>query len=192
MPGRLILASASPRRRDLLTEWHLEHEVLAPDIEEHFVPGLSPQEQSVRLAVEKALAVSAEQKEPHWVIAADTIVATGDRQLAKPVDEDDAQRMLMSLSGRDLIVVTGVAVIGPNREVGTGAETTMLTMRAFSVEEAAAYVASGEPMGKAGAFAIQGLGGRLIAARSGSRSNVVGLPRNLSLRLLRDSGYALP
>ena len=185
---RLILASASPRRTRLLEDWGIAHEIVVPDFDETFEPGLDPVRQAERLARAKAEFVLESRAEARAVLGADTIVAVADRQLAKPADAAEALAMLLDLSGREIRVVTGVALARRSAETLWGAETTLLDMRAYDLDEARSYVATGEPLGKAGAFAIQGEGGRLIASRRGSYSNVVGLPRRLVLDLLRRGG----
>ena len=194
MPQRLVLASASPRRKALLTEWGLVFEVRPPAVEETIEDSLEPGPQAESLAILKAGWLNPEitaQRDSidEFVLAADTIVACERKQLGKPRDAVDAQQMLAILSARTVTVVTGVAVRLPSGRIYADFETSYVTMRAFGAAEIANYVASGEPFDKAGAFAIQGEGARLIASRSGSYSNVVGLPKSLTFRLLDEAGF---
>jgi septum formation protein len=178
----LILASASPRRRELLAQAGYTFHVFPAHIPEHRHPAETPIEFAKRLALEKAEAVFRDKErdlgddpEPLVVLGADTIVVLGDEVLGKPVDEADAARMLRLLSGRTHEVITGVAVAtSPGLRVT--AEDTRVTMDPISEEEIREYVASGEPMDKAGAYAIQGLAGRWIPRIEGCYFNVVGLP----------------
>ncbi len=196
---RLLLASASPRRADLLDAAGIAFDVQAADIDERVRPGEAPEAYVRRLAVEKAIAVRAWAPQ-RAILAADTVVVVGDRMLGKPRDADDARRMLRLLSGRSHEVVTGVALIGPRRAPGpTSAEmagsegngaidreapvvpavrtaVTTVEFTALSGGEIDWYVAGGEPMDKAGAYAIQGRGSRFVVRIDGSYSNVVGLP----------------
>ena len=194
MPA-LVLASASPRRRDLRGAWGLHPRILPADIEEPLDFDPSAAHLATELAARKAKAAreldARPDDETHETVylAADTIVSENGRHLGKPEDDDDALAMLLSLSGRAVEVTTGVAVLATGEErAHTRAVTTTLRMRAFDTSEARTYVATGAPRGKAGAFAIQGKGGALIDHYDGSYSNVVGLPRQATLELLRRVG----
>jgi septum formation protein len=164
------------------------HEVIPPDVDEREQPGEPPAAMAVRLAREKALAVARRlgAGTPRWVLGADTIVVLEDRVLGKPADAADARRMLGRLTGRWHRVVTGVAVVHSGSERSwTLAVTSEVRMRAASPEEIEAYVATGEPLDKAGSYGIQGEGGRRFVSRvEGSESNVMGLPVEQTLDLL--------
>ena len=172
---RLVLASGSPRRRQLLGDLGLEFEVRPPDADETQLAGESPGAMVTRLARDKAL-MDLRPGEVH--LAADTTVVVDGRVLGKPVDAAEARAMLAAISGRDHIVFSGVAVArldgGPR--VAIRLVETRVTMRALDAREIADYVASGEPLDKAGAYGIQGLGSLLVAAVDGNYLNVVGLP----------------
>lgn len=162
----------------------------AADVDETPLAGESPQNCAERLAREKALAVWSLRPE-NVVLGADTVVAVGDVNLGKPVDPEDAVRMLRMLSGRDHRVITGVCLVragprGQTPEVRTASETTLVKMNAMSDAEIREYVATGEPMDKAGAYAIQGRASRWIPRIEGDYSNVVGLPVALVYRMLRE------
>lgn len=184
----VILASASPRRRELLAALAPEFEVVPADVDEDALTLADPWQTAQRLAREKALAVF-EQNPNHLVIAGDTVVALpqgdGHLQYAKPRDEDDAVRMLMELSGKTHVVITGVALRWPKGLIAFTDETRV-TFRAYSEEEAKDYVATGEPMDKAGAYGIQGMASTLVAKLEGSLNNVIGLPTERLQEALRD------
>jgi septum formation protein len=184
----IVLASASPRREELLRSAGISFEVQAADIVEDPLLGEGAKECAERLAREKALAVA--QRRPNdAVLGADTVVVIEGQMLAKPVDAVDAFRMLRLLSGRVHQVITGVClVVGGQWSVGS--ETTLVTMSGISDEEIREYVATGEPMDKAGAYAIQGRASRWIPRIEGDYSNVVGLPVALVWRMLRQAGVA--
>jgi septum formation protein len=188
----LILASASPRRQELLRNAGIAFTVQAANIDESPLAGESPRDCAERLAREKALAV-ARQRPNECVIGADTIVVIDGGMLGKPSDEEDAGRMLRLLSGRKHEVITGVCIVEPAPtsrlqvagNVAIASETTLVTMSEFSDEEIRDYVATGEPMDKAGAYAIQGIASRWIPRIEGDYSNVVGLPMALVYGMLR-------
>ena len=187
---QLVLASASPRRRELLGQLGLRFEVSPADIDETPRPGEAAAAYVNRLAREKARAV-ASRRPGAWVLAADTTVALGDELLGKPRDAAEAREMLGRLSGRTHAVHTGVALAGPGPELSTGV-STRVTFRALSPEEIAWYAATGEPLDKAGSYAVQGKGGFLVAAVDGSPTNVIGLPLGETLELLARAGLVLP
>jgi septum formation protein len=170
----LVLASASPRRQELLRNAGIPFEVQPADIEEVPRAGESAKDLAERLAREKALAVAGQR--PHDpVLGADTVVAVDGQLLGKPADAADAARMLRLLSGREHTVITGVCfVVGG--QVSVASEVTAVTMSEISDCEIDAYIATGEPMDKAGAYAIQGIASRWIPRIEGDYSNVVGLP----------------
>jgi len=183
----LILASASPRRRQLLARAGIAFEVIPADIPEHGRSGEKPGEFAVRIAAEKALAVAGRvgPAPRRQVLGADTIVVVDDAILGKPRDAEHAVQLLERLVGRSHQVITAVALAASDTlEVRTTAVTTRVTMRSAAAEELRAYVATGEPLDKAGAYAIQGGGRNLIEEVDGSESNVVGLPLEETLALL--------
>ncbi len=190
----IVLASASPRRQELLRNAGIPFTVQRASIDETPLAGESPRECAERLAREKALAVF--QSNPQqYVLGADTIVVVDDIILGKPRDAEDAARMLRLLSGRTHAVITGVCVVGPvasqwsvASHTQTASETTLVTMGEISSDEIRDYIATGEPMDKAGAYAIQGVASRWIPRVEGDYSNVVGLPVALVYRLLRERG----
>jgi septum formation protein len=183
---RLLLASASPRRADLLRAAGFSFDVHAAHVDERALPGETPSDYVVRLARDKARA--APIMPAHVVLGADTTVVAGDEMLAKPESPDDARRMIRLLAGRRHEVLTGVAVRSGAREF-TGLETTWVEFAPLSDDEIAWYVDSGEPDGKAGGYAIQGLASRFVTRVDGSYSNVVGLPVALVYRLLVQVGW---
>jgi len=187
MNPTLILASASPRRRELLTQAGYLFEVQASSVDESRRSGEDAIRFATRLAREKAQQVFAQRQssaQPTLVLGADTVVVCDEEILGKPADAADATRMLRLLSGRTHRVVTGVAVVGGAQAVEVGAEVTQVTVRTLSPQEIAEYVAGGEPMDKAGAYAIQGYAARWIPRISGCYFNVVGLPLALVESLL--------
>jgi septum formation protein len=192
----IVLASASPRRQELLRSAGIPFTVEPANIDETPGAGEAPGECAERLAREKALAVWRTRPQD-FVLGADTIVVVDDAILGKPVDPADAVRMLRLLSGRVHRVITGVCLVraGDSRDLlraaelaRTASETTLVTMNTLSEEEIREYVASGEPEDKAGAYAIQGMASRWIPRIEGDYSNVVGLPVALVYRMLREQG----
>ena len=180
----LILASASPRRRELLALLDLPFRVVTADIDETPLPSEAPVAYTLRLAEAKARAILVQH--PHsTVIGADTTVAMDGTLFGKPADIGDATRMLQSLRSRTHQVTTGVAVLRAN-VTRTAAETTNVLMCGIPDGSIAAYVATGEPMDKAGAYAIQGRAARWIPRIEGDYSNVVGLPLARLYALLQD------
>ncbi len=191
MKPRLVLASASPRRADIMRQLGLEPEVCPADIDESYRPGETPAEHVERLAREKARAVSqaVSQEDPApLVVGGDTIVLDGARVLAKPEDEAEAHSMLLSLSGRNHEVLSGIAIAGDHGVVSTVARTTV-RMRPFGDDVVSAYVATGEPLDKAGGYGIQGLGAALIDGIDGDYYSVVGFPVASFLDLLDRAGW---
>ena len=182
----LILASSSPRRQLLLRAAGYDFEVELPDVDEQVIEGEEPDRMVVRLAREKALACATSAETV--VLGADTTVVLDGRILGKPAGEAEAAEMLLSIGGRTHIVITGWALAQAARIVEDGFETTLVAMRAVDPVEAAAYAASGEPLDKAGAYALQGDGARFVSSIGGSRSNVVGLPLKPVVGALRRAG----
>ena len=217
----LVLASASPRRQELLRNAGIPFTVQAADIEETPLPGEGARECAERLAREKALAVW-RIRPRDLVLGADTVVVIDEAILGKPVDADDAFRMLRLLSGRVHRVTTGVCLVGAgsgravsdasglrpdlapprqssyemlrtaNGELSTASETTMVTMSEYSDEEIRQYVATGDPMDKAGAYGIQGRAAALVEAIDGDFYTVMGFPLGRFIRTLRRLGFSLP
>ena len=198
----LILASSSPRRQELLREIRIPFQVHAANINEGQIEGESPIEYALRLAFEKAQAVAAQHPQS-YVLGADTIVVIDGEVLGKPKDQKEAARMLRLLSGRGHEVTTAVSLIAPSliapntvapnpAAQGTLAETRASTTKVYFREiaetEIQQYVAGGEPMDKAGAYAIQGGASRWTDRIEGEYSNVVGLPLSLVTEMLKISG----
>lgn len=192
----LVLASASPRRQELLRNAGIPFTVYPASIPELPLAEESPRACAERLAREKARAVLRQQP-GQLVLGADTIVAVDSLILGKPRDEADAMRMLRLLSGRTHQVITGVCLVGTLRtgnqklEAGfedTRSESTLVSMTTLSAEDIHSYIASGEPMDKAGAYAIQGTASRWIPRIQGDYFNVVGLPVALVQRMLQEHG----
>jgi len=184
----LVLASASPRRRELVARLVGEFRVEVPGVDETLPPGVAPESAARAIAERKARVVATATDEP--VLAADTIVvAESGEILGKPSDADDARRMLGALSGTTHRVITGVCLAGGRGARLAGASaTTRVTMRPLAPEEIAAYVATGESFDKAGAYAIQETGDRFVTGVDGSWTNVVGLPLETVDRMLRAAG----
>ena len=182
-----ILASASPRRRELLERIGLHFTIEAADTDETLVPGLSPAEQVMRLSRNKACAIAARHPEDPVILSADTVVVLEDTILGKPADADDARRMLHALSGRTHRVLTGVTVM-QGSHCQTRCEVTEVHFAALSDAEIDAYVATGEPLDKAGAYGIQGYAAVFAAGISGDYYNVMGLPLHTAAKMLRQAG----
>lgn len=186
----IVLASASPRRQLLLRRLGLPFEVVPPCVDETIAPGVAPARAAEQLALRKAHAVAA-ARPGQTVIGADTIVALGDERFGKPRDEAEALRNLRRLAGRTHQVSTGVAVVRGSASWHT-VTTAWVTMRQVRDAELRAYIATGEPLDKAGAYAIQGRGAFLIETLEGSELAVVGLPLRALAELLVASGVTLP
>jgi septum formation protein len=185
----LVLASASPRRLELLRQIDLSpHEVDPTEIDETPLSGELARPLALRLARAKAAVAAA--RHPHaFVLAADTVVAVGRRLLGKPEDEKDAARMLALLSGRAHRVLTAVAAAAPGGRTGARLSETRVRFKRLTAEEIAAYLACGEWAGKAGGYGVQGRAGAFVAAFSGSYTGVVGLPLYETRALLGGLGY---
>jgi len=188
---RFILASQSPRRRQLLESIGLRFEVMPSDIPEIHQPGEAPQDYVSRLSREKAATIAAQHPDA-WIIAADTTVVLGSDLLEKPADADDACRMLSAISGQTHTVYTGLTL----QHAGSGLHDTQVAetevrMLPLGPKDIAWYVATGEPLDKAGAYAAQGIGAIFIDSIRGSYTNVVGLPLALLFQMLRRAGVDL-
>ncbi len=181
----LILASASPRRQELLRNAGINFDVQPAHLPENPLPGEAAKNCAERLAREKALAV-ARQRPRDFVLGADTVVVVDGQLLGKPTDAADAARMLRLLSGREHQVITGVCLVVSGQPI-VASETTLVTVSELTDKDIADYVSSGEPMDKAGAYAIQGVATRWIPRIEGDYSNVVGLPVALVWRMLRQT-----
>ena len=194
-PPRLVLASASPRRSALLTRAGVAFEVRPADIDESVRPGERPEALVERLARTKARTVAERLGggPSRLVLGSDTVVVLGEAVLGKPRDPEHAVVLLSSLVGRTHRVVSGVALLESDgsREAALAVESRV-RMRAASVAEIRAYVATGEPLDKAGAYAVQGQGRRFVEAIEGSETNVIGLPLKATLALLDEAGLAIP
>jgi septum formation protein len=184
---RVILASSSPRRRELLSLIGIAHDVRPADIDESALPGETPDTHCERLAREKALALSNASSNDALIIGSDTIVVVDDAILGKPRDRDDAARMLRLLSGRSHVVLTAVAVVRGKR-VEAGVERVSVTFRVLGDAEIRAYIATGEPMDKAGAYGIQGFGATIVERIDGDYFAVMGLALTLLVRLMARVG----
>ena len=187
----IVLASGSPRRRELLSRLGLAYEVRAADIDETPLAGERPRELALRLAEAKARRVSQAAGPGRVVIAADTVVARGRTLYGKPTDPEDAVAMLRELAGRAHQVITGVSVVSPTG-LHTRALASQVVLRAFSDGEILGYVATGDPLDKAGAYAVQNEHWRPVARLRGCRCNVVGFPLGVVTELLVAAGVALP
>lgn len=207
--NQLILASQSPRRIDLLSKLGLEFEVVPSDKDEVVQPGLTPEEVVLAIAEQKAEDVITRLRQrieseniPFLVLAADTLVAYDGQLLGKPGDREEAIAMLEKLSGKTHTVHTGVVVYraeksaesqngGIKKSFINTVETSYVTFRPLQRSEIEAYVDTKEPMDKAGAYALQGIGAALVSKIDGSDSNVIGLPVARAIDLLRRSGMKI-
>ena len=190
----IVLASGSPRRSALLRAAGVPFDVVTPDIVEQSLPGEAPEALARRLAIEKALAVVSRVPEVkgRLVLAADTIVVLAGRVFGKPRDEEHAVELLQQLTGRRHRVITGIAVVrtGSSENVRTRVVASEVELREADESELWAYARSGEPLDKAGAYALQGEGRRFVQAVVGSETNVIGLPIEETLALLREAREA--
>ena len=186
----LILASASPRRQELLRQIGCEFRVVVSDADELSGDGIPPDRLAAENARRKAEDVAAKAGGNAPVLGADTVVAVDEKILGKPKDAADAARMLRLLSGRQHFVYTGIA-LAYRGEVYTDAVRTAVWVGKLSDEEITAYIATGEPMDKAGAYAVQGIAAKFIPRVDGSFSNVVGLPLYAVRELVRKAGIVL-
>lgn len=184
----LILASSSPRRQRYLHDLGIEYRIHAADIDEDLLPGEKPYDFVRRMAVEKARPVM-DFYPDSWIVAADTVVSLGDSVLGKPKDSADAVSMLMQLSGKAHWVQTGICLACHQEGVvEVQSVRTRVLFRSFCEDVAHAYVATGEPLDKAGSYGIQGKGAFLVQEIAGSYSNVVGLPLCELLEMLEGRG----
>ncbi len=194
MTEKIILASASPRRKQLLEQIGLQFEVIPSNADEEVLPGETPEEHVIRLSIDKAAEVAARSAgDGRWFIGSDTIVLCNQQILGKPADQQQAAEMLQQLSGREHRVLSGFAIL--DRQTGAQraeAVSTRVRFRELTDEEIARYIATGEPMDKAGSYAIQGLGVCFVAGIEGSYSNVVGLPLCRLTLALKELGVPLP
>lgn len=186
---RLILASASPRRSELLTNAGFQFEVISAQVAEHHDGAEPPAQLVERLALEKAMEVAGRlsENEHAIVLGADTTVVLDNQILGKPASEDDARRMLTELSAHEHDVLTGVALVAAGGgRTSVAHNVTRVAFRELTEAEINDYVCGGEPMDKAGAYAIQGYASRFVTRIEGSYSNVMGLPVELVDRMLRE------
>lgn len=191
-PDRLVLASASPRRLELLAQVGIApHSVSPTDIDETPRTRELPGALAKRLAAEKAATAMATHGS-EWILAADTVVGVGRRILGKPADAAEARRFLELLSGRRHRVYGGVSVAVPGGRIATRLVTTVVSFKRLERLEIDAYLSSGEWDGKAGGYAIQGRAGAFVTGINGSYFNVVGLPLYETMSLLRGSGFRVP
>jgi septum formation protein len=194
MKQQVILASASPRRKELLEQINLEFDVVPSKAEEIVLPNETPEEHVLRLSIDKAAEVASRPDvEGRWYIGSDTIVLCNEQILGKPADEQQAAEMLQMLSGCEHRVLSGYAIL--DRQTGeqrAEAVSTRVWFRQLTAEEIARYIATGEPMDKAGSYAIQGLGVCFVAGIEGSYTNVVGLPLCRLTLGLKELGVPLP
>ena len=184
---RLILASSSPRRAQILRDAGIAFDVVAPNVDESYRPGESAVARVTRLAESKARGAAREVSGPALIAGFDTEVVLGERIFGKPATPDDAREMLRALSGQTHNVITGVALVTSGK-ARIEHEVTRVTFATLSEAEITDYVATGEPLGKAGAYAVQGRGGRFVTRIEGCYFNVVGLPLARFCRLWQEMG----
>jgi septum formation protein len=185
IPMRLVLASASPRRAELLRTAGFDFEIAPADVNETQLTGEEPEAYAVRIANKKAATIAIERQSGFVVLAADTVVVARGRIMGKPVSRGDAELMLKTLSGTVHEVHTGVVLHAHKREFSQ-IVTTRVRLLSLADDEIAWYIETGEPYGKAGAYAIQGLASRFVDWIEGSWSNVVGLPIATVYRMLKE------
>ena len=183
---RVVLASKSPRRKELLRELFSDFEIITMEVDESLPEAIHPREGVGLLAIKKGEAVAKSLGENTLVISSDTLVELGGVALGKPADEDEAIKMLTSLSGKAHNVHTGVAV-HYNGKLFSGVATTAVYFREMTIEEIAEYVASGDPMDKAGAYGIQSGGGKFVEKIDGDYDTVVGLSVALTKKLVDEA-----
>jgi septum formation protein len=187
----IVLASASPRRSELLCRIGLDPTIVAADVDESVLPGESPGDYVVRVAADKAHAV-APRHPGRVVVAADTAVVLDDEALGKPSDRSDARGMLGRLSGRTHRVLTAVVVVDPEGIEHSAVSAATVSMAHISDAERAWYVDTGEPIDKAGAYAVQGIGAAFVEGIEGDPTTVIGLPLRTTIELLRVAGVTWP
>ena len=185
---KIILASASPRRKQLLEQIGLKFEVDPSDYDEKIEPGLGPRELAKKISRGKAETVARRHKNA-IVIGADTFIVLGNRILGKPHTADEARKMLEAISGKPHLVITGFCVIGSDTgKTISGSAETIVFVKKLTPKEIDAYVKSGEPLDKAGAYAIQGLGAVIVERIEGDYFNVIGLPLSALAEALQEFG----
>lgn len=184
--SKIVLASQSPRRVELLKEIFTQFEVAPSSIEEVLDPGLRPEANAQNLARVKAESIASNFPDC-WVIGADTLVTLDHEIFGKPEDEEDAKRILKKISGREHLVVTGICVVGPKKTLDK-AVISQVKIKPLTDQEIEDYIATGEPMDKAGAYAIQGKGSFMVRSFSGSKNNIIGLPLD-ELKILLKKTY---
>lgn len=183
---KLILASGSPRRAELLSRMGLRYTVQPSNQEEILEPGLMPQQEVISLSLQKAQAVYGGSPADAVVLSADTVVVLDDKILGKPRDDEDAKRMLRALSGRSHLVLTGVTVMS-SQGIQTHCEETTVHFKTLSEQEIDVYVSTKEPADKAGAYGIQGYGAMFVTGIEGDYYNVMGLPVCRCAQMLREA-----
>ncbi len=186
----IILASKSPRRKELLSLLGIEFAVITEDIDEKINSSANIEEEIKRLSYEKAMAVSGSVSEDDIIVAADTVVVLGNRVFGKPKDATDAEEMLSTLSGKTHRVITGVTVLKGNK-ADTRAAATEVTFRNLSKEEIREYINTGDPFDKAGAYALQGISTIFVSGINGDHFNVYGLPVSMLALMLRGFGIKI-
>ncbi len=184
--SKIVLASQSPRRVELLKELFPNFKVEPSFIDEVFVYGLRPEDNARQLARAKAEHIAPKYPDC-WVIGADTIVTLDHELLGKPEDEKDAKRILKKLSGREHLVITGISVVGPEKTIDKPV-ISKVKIKSLTDQEIEDYIATGEPMDKAGAYAIQEKGSFMVRSFSGSKNNIIGLPLD-ELKILLKKTY---
>ncbi len=184
-----MLASSSPRRRKLLSQVGLKFEIYPAEVEEVPAPGREPHEETIRIASEKAEWTATRVPPGNWVLAADTVVIVDDMVLGKPGSEDEAVEMLRLISGRRHRVITGWCIMeSPDHVARKGFVESEVIIKQLDDHTIRAYVRTGEPMDKAGAYAVQGIGAFMVKAIEGSYTNVVGLPLSEVIEALEEVG----
>lgn len=187
--SKIVLASQSPRRVELLKELFPEFKIEPSSIVEVLDPGLRPEDNARNIARAKAEDV-APRFPDCWVIGADTLVTLDHEVFGKPQDEADAKRILKRLSGREHLVITGICVVGPKKTIDKPI-TSKIRFKPLTDQVIENYIATGEPMDKAGAYAIQGKGSFMVRSFSGSKNNIIGLPLEELKILLKKTHYPL-
>lgn len=182
----MVLASGSPRRQQLFQLLGIRHQVMTSDVDERAITASSPREYALKAAFAKACSMDDRLNKGAIVVAADTIVVLGDDILLKPLDKADAFSILRRIAGKTHTVITGLAVRETGRATQLDAVSTEVVIRSLDDDEINAYIETGEPMDKAGAYGIQGMGGTLVEDVRGDYFNVVGLPVDKLLSMLAD------
>jgi len=188
---KLILASRSPRRSELLRSLGVEFEVSPSKVEEITDPERSPEQNAVKIARDKALWV-AQHNPGSYVLGADTMVVLDQEIIGQPKDEEDACRILSKLAGKQHRVITGVTLITPDAEEYKIAVVSTVFIKSVSEDQIRSYIETGEPLDKAGAYAIQGEGSFLVESWEGSHSNIIGLPLEALTDLFQQAGFPVP